>query len=193
MVDVTPEALINRLKRGVVYAPEKVERALENFFKEETLAALRELALRQAAHELDIRLKHERPADRILIQITDAPATAMLLRRARRVADYLRAECFAIYVSHASDLANLPPRERESVEKHLNFARNLHMETRVLQGQNAATTLVEFAHRHHVTQMFLLRSRSRHLQLPIRRSLTREVLRLARDIQITVIAERSKR
>src|SRR5678809_1078077 len=67
MVDVTPEALINRLRRGVVYAPDKASRALENFFKEQTLTALRELALRQAAHEVDVRLKHERPADRILI------------------------------------------------------------------------------------------------------------------------------
>src|SRR2546425_12882616 len=61
MVDVTPEALINRLRRGVVYAPDKAERALENFFKEQTLTALREMALRQAAHEVDVRLKDERP------------------------------------------------------------------------------------------------------------------------------------
>src|SRR5207247_6502961 len=59
MVDVTPEALINRLRRGVVYEPEKAERALENFFKEQTLPALRELALRQAAHEVDLKLQDE--------------------------------------------------------------------------------------------------------------------------------------
>ena len=61
MVDVTPEALINRLKRGVVYAPEKAARALENFFKEQTLVALRELALRQAAHEVEIRQENSVP------------------------------------------------------------------------------------------------------------------------------------
>ena len=55
MVDATAEALLNRLKRGVIYAPEKAQRALENFFTESTLVSLRELALRQAAHELDIR------------------------------------------------------------------------------------------------------------------------------------------
>ena len=49
------EALLNRLKRGVIYAPEKAQRAMENFFKESTLVSLRELALRQTAHELDIR------------------------------------------------------------------------------------------------------------------------------------------
>jgi two-component system sensor histidine kinase KdpD len=55
MVDLPPEALLNRLKRGVVYTPEKASRALENFFKESTLVALREVALRQAAHEVDSR------------------------------------------------------------------------------------------------------------------------------------------
>src|SRR6059036_1012642 len=119
MVDVTPEALINRLKRGVVYAPDKAERALENFFKEQTLTALRELALRQAAHEVDLRLKDERPADRVLLHITAEPTAAMLLRRGRRVADYLRAECFAAYVSLHGDLSDLPASTRASVEKHL--------------------------------------------------------------------------
>ena len=70
MVDVTPEALLNRLRRGVVYAPDKATRALENFFKEQTLTALRELALRQAAHEVDVRLARQvadqRPAHRDL-------------------------------------------------------------------------------------------------------------------------------
>ncbi len=53
MVDVTPRALLNRLARGVVYAPEKARQAAENFFKESTLIALRELALRQTAHEVE--------------------------------------------------------------------------------------------------------------------------------------------
>jgi two-component system sensor histidine kinase KdpD len=193
MVDVTPEALLNRLKRGAVYAPEKASRALDNFFKEQTLTALRELALRQAAHEVDVRQPDQRPADRILIHLTDEPTTAMLVRRGRRVADYLRAECFAIYVSPRGDLSDLSQARRDSVEKHLNFARNLHIETRILQGQNPAVTLVEFAHRHQITQIFLTRSRSRRLQLLRRNSLVSQVLRLAQDIQITVVAERRKR
>src|SRR5206468_4528281 len=104
-----------RLRRGDVYAPGKASSALENFFKEQTLTALRELALRQAAHEVDVRLPDQRPSDRILIHITDEPAAAMLIRRGRRVADYLRAECFAVYVSPRSDLAELHAEERESV------------------------------------------------------------------------------
>ena len=55
MVDLTPRALLNRLERGVVYPPEKAKQALENFFQESTLVALREIALRQTAHEVEIR------------------------------------------------------------------------------------------------------------------------------------------
>ncbi len=192
MVDVTPEALINRMRRGVVYAPEKASMALENFFKEQTLVALRELALRQAAHEVDIRQEEEQPTDRILIHVTEAPSAAMLIRRGKRVADYLRAECFAIYVCSTGNLSDLSPAKRESVERHLNFARNLHIETRILQGQNAAPTLVDFAHRHQITQIFLIRSRSREWKLLPIPSVVSQVLRLAQDLQVTVVAERRK-
>ena len=54
-VDVTPDALLNRLKRGAIYKPEMVEKALSGFFKGSNLGALRELTLRQAAHEVDLR------------------------------------------------------------------------------------------------------------------------------------------
>src|SRR5260370_16884135 len=55
MGDLTARALLNRLARGVVYAPEKAQKAVEHFFQESTLVALRELALRQTAHEVEIR------------------------------------------------------------------------------------------------------------------------------------------
>ena len=57
MVDVTPRALLNRLERGVVYPADKAKRAMENFFKESTLVALREMAMRQTAHEVEERLE----------------------------------------------------------------------------------------------------------------------------------------
>jgi len=190
MVDVTPEALINRLKRGVVYAPEKAAQALENFFREQSLAGLRELALRQAAHEVEIRHEPPRSTDRLLIHITDVPTTAMLIRRGRRVADYLRAECFALYVSETGDLSSMPAAEREAIEQHLNFARHLHIETRILQGHDVASVLVDFARRERITQMFVMRPRKRHWSLLPGASLVSEILRIAQDMQITVVADR---
>ena len=60
MVDLTPRALLNRLARGVVYPPERAQAALQNFFKESTLVALRELAMRQAAHAVESRCQATR-------------------------------------------------------------------------------------------------------------------------------------
>jgi len=190
MVDVTPEALINRLKRGVVYSPDKADTALKNFFKEQSLVGLRELALRQAAHEVDLRHETPRSNDRLLIHITAEPATAMLIRRGRRVADYLRAECFAVFLSETGDFQNLPPGDRETVERHLNFARSLHIETRILQAEQAAPALVEFAHREQISQIFLVREQKRISGFFRSQSLISQILRLAQDIQITVVAER---
>jgi len=87
-------------------------------------------------------------------------------------------------------MSELSGSRRASIEKHLNFARNLHIETRVLHGQNAAVTLVDFAHRHKITQTLLTRSSSRHFKFLPGRGLVSQVLRLAHDIQITIVAER---
>src|SRR5580704_2549919 len=168
-VDVTPEALLNRLKRGAIYKPEMVQKALTGFFKGSNLGALRELTLRQAAHEVDLRqsvydetrgfqvprISETRPGggadnlpkERILIHITADPAAAMLIRRGRRVADYLHADCTALFVHRTAELSQLPAGERESVEKHLRFARSLQIETQVLGGTDVAKTVVEFARR----------------------------------------------
>ena len=161
MVDVTPEALMNRLKRGVIYAPDKAEKALKHFFREQSLVGLRELALRQAAHEVEIRHETPRSNDRLLIHITAEPTTAMLIRRGRRVADYLHAECFAVFVSETGDLLGLSGSERDTVERHLNFARSLQIETRILQAENAASALVDFARRERITQIFVVRPKDR--------------------------------
>jgi len=212
MVDLTPRALLNRLARGVVYSQEKAQKALENFFQESTLVVLRELALRQTAHEVDIRqVDYDAPGfdpepgyhdeaepssaniDRILILVTPDPATAMLIRRGKRVADYLHADCFAVAVSREIDLHDMPPRDREMVERHLNFARNLHIETRVLQGEDVAKTLVEFAHLNGVTHLFLARPQPSQWSALSRRSLVQQVVHLARDMQVTIAADRANR
>ncbi len=213
MTDATPEALLNRLKRGVIYDPERAQRALENFFRESNLVALRELALRQTAHEVELRLEEELPSDassqkavekasrgsfdtqtreRILIHITADPSAAMLIRRGARLADYLRADCFAVYVCPYPDLSGLPPDEREAVEKHLNFARNLHIETRVLQGDDMAGTIVDFARRQRVTQILLVRINNRPWTHFLGRSMVSQVVRAAEDIRITIVAERRR-
>ena len=213
-VDVTPDALLNRLKRGAVYKPEMVQKALDGFFKGSNLGALRELALRQAAHEVDLRQSaydetrgfqvprisetrsgraiDDQPKERILIHITADLSTAMLIRRGRRVADYLHAECTALFVHQTPELSRLPTEERQAVEKHLRFARSLQIETRTLGGSDIAKTVVEFARQNQVTQIFVAHSQVGLLKRLRRKNFTEDIVRLAQDLQVTVVADRSR-
>lgn len=209
MVDLTPRALLNRLERGVVYPPEKAQLALQNFFKESTLVALREMALRQTAHEVEERIeqteeqrplenagaqppvKAQRVADAVVIYISDDPSTAMLIRRGKRVADVIHADCFAVYVSEQADLHGLPAAKRAAVERHLNFARNMHIETRVLIGADHAHALVEFARVHKARQIFLPRVLGKGTDRLLGKSLVNQVVRLANDMEITIVADRT--
>ena len=208
MVDATTGALLNRLRRGDVYAPDKAQRAMENFFKESTLAALRELALRQTAHELEFREIAEMPElaaeastaspqrekgvrEKILIYVTADPSTAVLIRRGRRMADYLGADCFAVSVSwHRGSRAWVTP-DIEGIQKHMNFARNLHIESRTLEGHDPAETIVDFAHRNQVTQILVGRPKRRGLLSRLLfTDLVLRIVRKAKDIRVIIVAER---
>jgi two-component system sensor histidine kinase KdpD len=204
MIDLTPRALLNRLARGVIYQPERAEAALQNFFQESTLVALRELAMRQAAHAVESRLPDEPPStglaetapvhvDRLLLVLTPEPSSAALIRRGRRVADYLRAECLAVYISKQGDLGELTPEQRDSLERQLNFARGLRIETRVLQGKDEAEAIVTFARLHGITQIFVTRQKSSALRAWFASAFVQRIVNLARDMQVTVVADRSTR
>ncbi len=208
MVDLTPRALLNRLERGVVYPPDKARAALQNFFKESTLVALREMALRQTAHEVEERMEQAeehraenaspQPSvkaanldDAVVIYVSDDPSTAMLIRRGKRVADITHADCFAVYVSEQQDLQSLPPTKREAVERHLNFARNMHIETRILIDADHAHALVDFARMHKARQIFLPRLLGKGTDRLLGKSLVNQVVKLATDMEITIVADRS--
>ncbi len=206
MVDLTPRALLHRLQRGVVYERSKAERALQNFFRESTLVALRELALRQAAHEVEHRIesgeapgpsaeqagRHPHKHHKILVLVTENPKTAMLIRRAKRVSDFVGAECFAVAVQPTGDLTALPQTDRETIDQHLNFARNLHIETRILEGEDVATVLVDFARRNQVTQIYLTRPRERKWLSVLNSDPAQKIISLAKDMQIVIVSDRER-
>lgn len=206
MVDLTPRALLNRLQRGVVYPPERARQALENFFREPTLVALRELAMRQTAHSLESRFHPEARVnqtpnaaarttvrDRLLLLIEAAPASAALIRRGRRVADYLRADCLAVCVTNTGDLSGLSTEARDNVQRHLNFAGALQIETRIIEGEDVAETVASFARMNGVTQIFIARQKERTMRSWLREGLVQQVVNLAQDMQVTVVADRSSR
>jgi two-component system sensor histidine kinase KdpD len=181
MVDVTPRALLHRLERGVVYAPEKAQQALENFFTESNLTALRELALRQTAQQLeDLKIPQpvlqSRQDESILIWLTPHPSTAMLIRRGRRVADYLNSTCTALFVG----TSELPADERAAADRHMNFCENLRIHSAVIESREPAKAVAEWARAHGITQIFVTRYAPG----------VQTLVRLARDMQVTIVAER---
>ena len=206
VIDLTPRALLHRLQRGVVYDRAKAESAMKNFFRESTLVALREMSLRQAAHEVEHRFagpdrhvqadgatsvrshKHHK----ILVLVTSNPKSAMLIRRAKRVSDFIGAECFAVAVEATGDLAGLPQPEREAVEQHLNFARNLHIETRILEGEGVASTLVDFGRRNQVTQIYLTRPAPRAWLPGLSQDPAQKIVNMAKDMQIVIVSDRER-
>ena len=181
MVDVTPRALLHRLERGVVYAPEKARQAIENFFTEANLTALRELALRQTARQLEdkregaitpavLRERSRQSSERILLWIAPHPSAAVLIRRGRRVADYLNCSCMAVYLK----------KDSAALDFYLNICRNLRIEAQPVEGDEAARAVAAYARQNGVTQIFVTRHAPEVSQL----------VNLVRDMQVTVIAER---
>jgi two-component system sensor histidine kinase KdpD len=205
-VDLTPRALRNRLERGVVYSQEKARRAMENFFTESNLTALREMALRHTAHEVEEKLDAAdaaaanlaelpgeaaagspaaRRTERILVCLTGRPSSAILIRRGKRVADYIHADCLAVHVGDDTH-------DREAVERHMSFARNLRIETHVIQGGDVSSALAGFARTHGVTQIFIGRSAALPWWKRYRETIVQQLVRQARDMQITIVAERRR-
>ena len=196
MVDVTPRALIHRLERGVVYSREKAAKALENFFTESNLAALRELAMRQTAHQIEEKREEEHfisdrlpepvrglqsnLAEKILIWLTPDPSTGMLIRRGRRVADYLNSSCTAVFVSHDAAMSELSAEQKAEVEKQLNFCHNLRIQPELIESRDAAKAVTEYARAHGITQIFVTRHAPE----------VQKLVQLARDMQVTIVAER---
>jgi two-component system sensor histidine kinase KdpD len=205
MIDLTPRALLNRLERGVVYPPDRARAALQNFFREPTLVALRELAMRQTAYTVESRHHFEDqapaapiadtaaagPRERLLLLIEPDPASAALIRRGRRMADYLQADCVAVYVSKTADLRQLNDEERDRLQRHLNFAQALQIRTHVLEGEGMAESLVAFARQQNVTQIFIARQKEHTLRTWFTEGLVQQIVNLAHDMQVTVVADRS--
>jgi two-component system sensor histidine kinase KdpD len=203
MIDVTPRALLHRLDRGVVYKDEDAQHARQNFFTEPTLVALRELALREAAHEVEHRIPSDEAAaetdkepgrtprkpQKILVYLTADPKTAMVTRRAKRVSDFLGVDCLAVAVRPANGSGN-SARDREAIETHLNFARNLHIETQILEGNDAASLLLDFARKNQVTQIFVARPQSSGWSPLLSRHPVRKLIGMAKDMQVVIVSDR---
>ena len=114
----------------------------------------------------------------------------MVIRRARRVSNFLGADCFAVAVQDSRGISSLPEHERVSIEKNLNFARQLHIETRILEGADTASVVIDFARRNGVTQIFVTRPDGSFRGLFSREDPVQRIVAQAKDMQIVIVSDR---
>src|SRR5712692_722307 len=165
MVDLTPEALQNRMRRGEVYNTEKVDQALKNFFRRGNLIALRELALRQVAEQVDRSLESYMDQkeiqemwavrERIAVCFSSNPRAQYLIARAARMARRMDAELYALYVDLGQDSSD---QDQKSLNANLQFAESLGAKVVKLKGKDVASATAQFVREKHVTQVIFGRS-----------------------------------
>jgi len=165
MVDLTPEALQQRMERGDVYSKHKVHQALHNFFRRGNLIALRELALRQVAEHVDRSLESYMAAkdieknwpvrERLAVCISSNPSGQYLIARGARMARRLDAELYVVHVDNGTE--NQGP-SHKSLEANIRFAGDLGAKVVRIKGKSIADTMAAFAREKHVTQVIFGRA-----------------------------------
>jgi two-component system sensor histidine kinase KdpD len=194
MVDLTPEALQQRMERGDVYSKHKVHQALHNFFRRGNLIALRELALRQVAEHVDRSLESYMAAkdieknwpvrERLAVCISSNPSGQYLIARGARMARRLDAELYVVHVDTGVD--NQGPGHK-SLEANIRFAGDLGAKVVRIKGKNIADTMAAFAREKHVTQVIFGRAAVKGLRKLLYLSAIHRFLRDAPAVDVHIV------
>ncbi|MFC1414252.1 ATP-binding protein [Streptacidiphilus sp. N1-12] len=195
LVDMAPEALRRRLAHGNVYAPEKVDAALSNYFRPGNLTALRELALLWTADRVDEYLQRYRAdnrirgtwqaRERIVVGLTGGPEGRTLIRRAARIAAKgSGSEILAVYVARSDGLTGASPEEL-TVQRAL--VEDLGGSFHSVLGDNAAGSLLDFARGVNATQIVLGSSRRKPWQWILGPGVGATVARDSADIDVHIV------
>lgn len=195
LVDMTPEALRRRMAHGNVYAPEKVDAALTNYFREGNLAALRELALLWVADQVDVALEEYRERhgitetwetrERVVVAITGAPGTEDLIRRAARIAQRSHGELLGVHVRSQQGLSG--PRS-ELLASHRQLLEQVGGEYHEIAASDISVALLDFARAENATQVILGSSRRSRWHELTSGSVINRVVRLSGPIDVHVIS-----
>jgi two-component system sensor histidine kinase KdpD len=195
LVDVTPDQLRKRLAEGKVYLGERAATASENFFREETLTALREMALRTTAEHVDQELRDVmrtkrigspwKSGQRLGVGVGPSPFSGQLIRWTRRIAAAMDAPWVAIYVETS---AALNEEEKRRLTKNLSLARQLGAEVVMTTGDDVAIALLATAHEQGVTEMVVGKPFGNPLLETLRGgSLASRLIRRGGDIDVHVV------
>ncbi len=196
LVDVTPAALINRIKRGIIYEPAKVPSALSHFFRTGNLVALRELALRKTAEEVDEELSdfiesHDVDKtwgvnERVLVVVTPTPMGAKLVRRGYRLARRVGGKFWMLYVRPPG--MSLSGKEERALEELRYMALDFGGEVVEQTGDDPAAEIVAFAKGHQISFIVMGQSVRTRLDEVFRGSIVNRIMRETRNVDILVVA-----
>jgi two-component system, OmpR family, sensor histidine kinase KdpD len=202
LIDMSPHALRQRMRHGNIYPPERAERALQQFFREGNLIALREMALRKMAHMCEQDLEEYMQqhgidaawsaGERVMVCVDEQPQAQNLIRRGWRMANRYNAELLAVFVETAR-WASASPEQKRALEENLRFAEDLGAEPLRVQGSDVAAALMRVAHDKNVGSIIIGHSRHGRLHELLRRSVVHNLLGLAGDVDVHVVADREQR
>jgi len=213
LIDISPYALRQRMKHGNIYPPERIDAALNNFFRECNLTALREIALRRVAEKTEAQLQQymtehgitemRSATERVLVGFDSRPHTREVIRDAWRLAHGLHADLIAVTIKPEGYLAFMSkligflkfgreaPKYREAalrrLQEHALLAEDLGAEVIRTSSSDIARTLVKIAHERQVTQLVLGQPARSYWEELLRGSIINRLLRMSTDIDIHIV------
>lgn len=196
-VDVTIDELRTRLREGKIYAPEKIEQALANFFRKGNLNMLRELALRTTAEQVSTAASEYRRTqgleqapipEKVMVCISRRPGTERLIRTGARIAGRLATNWYAVYVENPDkDLRNNDPGAAQRLEEYERMARDLGAKVVVLKDKNVADALVAFSKKENISHVVFGQSARSRLDILLHGSIINRFLAEVRDTTVQVV------
>ncbi len=197
--DVTPEALVTRMRRGDIYPAERVERSLANFFRLGNLIALREMALQRVTRAVDRTLDeyikrkhlgaHWAVAEKVAVCISAGIQARDLIARGARLADALGAE---LYVLHVADKRDADADRRRTLESNIAFATHLGARVVTLPGGDTPRATATFICEQRITQAIVGRSATRGLRLYLYHLALQKFMSAAPHVDLHIVTQESR-
>jgi two-component system, OmpR family, sensor histidine kinase KdpD len=196
VIDVSPDSLRERIKDGKVYSKDKIDDALHNFFRIGNLTALRELALREVANEVDEKLviyKNKKKVagligaqEKILVCVNLNFNAEYLIRRGYRMAKMLKAEFYVLTVSKSDNHGKEESRKLEELKK---LCERLNVELKMEKSKHRERPIIEFATNNNITQIIIGPSARTRLHEILTGSIVRTIMRDTKYIDVLVVAD----
>ena len=196
-IDVSVETLRTRLRQGKIYGVEKIQQALNNFFRKGNLTALRELALRQVADDQAAKAHDYRQREgleqapipeKIMVAMASRGSAKRILRAGSRIAGRLATDWYAVYVETPSDEpGRIKPEEHAHLVENIRFAKDLGAKVVKLKGRRVADALIEFARGEGITHVVFGQSARSRWEILLRGSVINRFLGEVKDATVQVV------